>query len=200
MTSLAMMDGTQQLVPFTTVRRPLTIILAWMLAKDKHLEKYRQLWFRRGFDVLTVRTSPLDLLLPPIGGQVVASNLVKYLTEINSQYNEIVIHAFSVGGYQLGETVVKLQSSDEHKDIRDSIKGIVLDSMVYIEDAAPGLSRAITTNPVLQPILETSISTFLKLFHNISVKNYLKVSDSLFNPFFRCPGISIEIFFILINV
>ncbi len=189
MTSLAMMDGIQELVPFTTVRRPLTVILAWMLAKDKHLEKYRQLWFRRGFDVLTVKTSPLDLLLPPIGGQVVASNLIKYLTEINSQYNEIVIHAFSVGGYQLGETVVKLQSSDEHKDIRDSIKGIVLDSMVYIEDAAPGLSRAITTNPVLQPILETSISTFLKIFHNISYKNYLKVSDSLFNPFFRCPGI-----------
>ncbi len=189
MTSLAMMDGMQELVPFTTVRRPLTVILAWMLAKDKHLEKYRQLWFRRGFDVLTVKTSPLDLLLPPIGGQVVASNLIKYLTEINSQYNEIVIHAFSVGGYQLGETVVKLQSSDEHKDIRDSIKGIVLDSMVYIEDAAPGLSRAITTNPVLQPILETSISTFLKIFHNISYKNYLKVSDSLFNPFFRCPGI-----------
>ncbi len=75
--SITYMDPIIHSVPMTAVRRPLTVILAWMLAKDKHLEKYRQLWFRRGFDVLTVRTTPIDLLLPPIGGRVVASNLVK---------------------------------------------------------------------------------------------------------------------------
>jgi len=182
------MDPMMQSVSMTAVRRPLTVILAWMLAKEQHLEKYRQLWFRRGFDVLTVRTSPIDLLLPPIGGQVVASNLVKYLTEINPQYNEVVIHAFSVGGYQYGEILLKLRSSDKYKAICDSLKGIIIDSMVHVEDAAPGLSRAITRNFILQPLLEASIAGFLALTKSISMDNYRKSSNEIFENFLGLPG------------
>jgi hypothetical protein len=183
------LDGMVESMPISTVRRPLTLIFAWLLAKDKHLEKYRQLWFKRGFDVLTVRTSPLDLLLPPIGGRIVAKNLVKALSELNSQYNEIVIHAFSVGGYQFGETLVQLRAEDENRNILNSIKGVILDSMVFIEDCAPGVSRAITLNPIVQPMIESSIYGFLKLFHNISVKNYKICEEVMFNPFIRYPGI-----------
>ncbi len=187
--SITYMDPMIHSVPMTRVRRPLTVILAWMLAKDKHLEKYRQLWFRRGFDVLTVRTTPIDLLLPPIGGRVVASNLVKYLTDINPYYDEVVVHAFSVGGYQFCELLTKLKSSPEYKIICDSIKGVVLDSIVYAPDAAPGLSRAIAKNPILQPILEVSLLSFLKLFHNITMKNYINAHNELFINHLRCPGI-----------
>ena len=167
-------------------QRPLTLIFAWMLAKDKHLEKYRQLWFNKGFDVLTVRTSPLDLLLPPIGGQIVAKNLVQCLSELNNQYNEVVVHAFSVGGYQFGETLLQLK---EQKHILNSIKGFVLDSMVFTSDCAPGLSRAITLNPIVQPIIENSIHYFLKIFRNVSVKNYNESEYMIFNPMIKYPGI-----------
>jgi len=186
--SALLLDGMVASVPMTSVRRPLTLIFSWMLAKDKHLEKYRQLWFRRGFDVLTVRTSPLDLLLPPVGGRVVAKNLVKCLSELNSQYNEMVVHAFSVGGYQFGETLLQLRGQ-ECDDVLNSIKGVVLDSMVFTEDAAPGLSRAITLNPILQPMIETSIHGFLKLFDKVSVKNYEKASQMIFNPLVKYPGL-----------
>ncbi len=187
--TITLMDSMIQSVPTVMTSRPLVIILAWMLAKDSHLEKYRQLWFRRGFDVLTVKTSPIDLLLPPIGGRVVASNLVKYLTEISPQYNEIVIHAFSVGGYQYGEILLKLRSSDRYKSICDSLKGIIIDSMVHVEDAAPGLSRAVTKNFILQPLLEASIAGFLALTKSISMENYRKSSNEIFENFLRLPGI-----------
>ena len=183
------LDGMVESVPMTTVRRPLTLIFAWMLAQDKHLEKYRQLWFKRGFDVLTVRTSPLDLLLPPIGGRIVAKNLVKALSELNSQYNEMVVHIFSVGGYQFGETLSQLQSNEDYNKILNSIKGVIFDSCVFTEDCAPGLSRAITLNPIVQPVIESSISVFLKLFEKISVKNYEKASYNIFNPVVPYKGI-----------
>ena len=184
-----LLDGMVEPLSVTTERRPLTLIFAWMLAKDKHLEKYRQMWFKRGFDVLTVRTSPLDLLLPPIGGRIVAQNLVKALSELNSQYNEIIVHYFSVGGYQFGETLVQMRAQNECQNILNSFKGVIVDSMVFTKDCAPGLSRAITLNPIIQPIIEKSIDVFLKLFQNISVKNYLKAEDMICNPFLKYPGI-----------
>jgi len=186
--TIAIQADQQQTI--TLSARPLVIIMAWMLAKDKHLEKYRQMWFKRGCDVLTVRTSPIDLLLPPVGGKVVANNLVNYLLEMNPQYRQILIHAFSVGGYQFGEFLSKLRTSDEYNIISDSVRGVICDSIVYTEDAAPGLSRAITKNPVLQPLLEGSIYGFLKLFHGIAVKNYERASNEFFNLYqLRCPGL-----------
>ena len=190
-----LLDGMIESVPISSVRRPLTLIFAWMLAKDKHVEKYRQMWFRRGFDVLTVRTKPMDLLLPPIGGRVVANNLVKCLSEMCEEYNEIVVQAFSVGGYQFGETLLLLRQQ-QYKHILNSFKGVIFDSMVFTEDCAPGLSRAITLNPIVQPMIENSILAFLKLFHNISVKNYEKASHMIFNPMIKYPGMEWMAYFV----
>ncbi|CAG2121031.1 unnamed protein product, partial [Medioppia subpectinata] len=179
--ALSLDTGFSESMPMTTTRRPLTIIFSWMLAKDKHVEKYRQLWYKRGFDVLTVRTSPFDLLVPPLGGQVVAKNLAQTLSQLNAQYNEIVIHAFSVGGYQFGLTLNELIQSQQNQHILDSIKGIVIDSMVFTEDCAPGLSRAVTLNPVVQPMIESTIHVFLKLFKN-TVKYYDTAYYMIANP------------------
>ena len=187
--SYALLDtGFAESMPIATTRRPLTVIFTWMLAKDKHVEKYRQLWYKKGFDVLTVKTSPFDLLMPPLGGQVVAKNLVKSLSQLYAQYNEIVVHAFSVGGYQFGLTLNELIKSGQNDHILRSIKGIVIDSMVFTEDCAPGLSRAITLNPVVQPVLQSSIHVFLKLFKHISVKYYDTASHMIFNPVVKYSG------------
>ena len=138
--------------------------------------------------MLTVRTSPLDVLLPPIGSQIVANNLVQCLSELNNHYNEVVVHAFSVGGYQFGETLLKLKHQQRIQTL-NSIKGLVLDSMVFTSDCAPGLSRAITLHPIFQPIIENSIHYFLKMFRNISVKNYEKSVHMITNPMIKYPGI-----------
>ncbi|CAG2177721.1 unnamed protein product [Oppiella nova] len=187
--SYALLDtGFAESMPIATTRRPLTVIFTWMLAKDKHVEKYRQLWYKKGFDVLTVKTSPFDLLMPPLGGQVVAKNLVQSLSQLYAQYNEIVVHAFSVGGYQFGLTLNELTKNEDNKHILNAIKGIVLDSMVFADDCAPGLSRAITLNPVVQPIIESSIKLFLKTCKPI-VKYYDICERMYFHPALKYSGL-----------
>ncbi|XP_065307836.1 uncharacterized protein l(2)k09913 isoform X2 [Dermacentor albipictus] len=56
---------------------PLTVLLAWMNARDKHLQNYHDFYLQLGFDVLTVRTLPLQLAFPTSGAQVYDS-LVDY--------------------------------------------------------------------------------------------------------------------------
>lgn len=50
--------------------RPLTVILAWLMSQQKHIQKYAKYYLDNGFDVLTVRTTPWQLLWPVGGSQV----------------------------------------------------------------------------------------------------------------------------------
>ncbi len=178
-----------QSVPMTTVRRPIAVILCWMFAKNSHIDKFRELWFRRGFDVLTVRISPKDFLLPPIGSKVIATNLVNYLNQISPKYDEIVIHAFSVGVYQYGEMLLKLRSSHEYKCVCNSLKGVIIDSMVGVDIAAHGLSRAITTNIVMQSVLKACFEAYFTLTKTITIQNYRQSYREIYENFLGLPGI-----------
>lgn len=170
--------------------RPLVLLFGWMLCEEKVLDKFRKFWFERGCDVLSVRTSPLDLLLPHFGGRRNAEIMVKFLYEKRPSYDEIVVHAFSVGGYQYGEVqnILETAEDEETKRIITTIKGLILDSVVFSVDCAPGLSRAITLNPVLQPILQKSIELFLAILSPVR-KRYKLVEDCLVYNKPRRPGL-----------
>lgn len=49
---------------------PLVVMLAWMMAKKKHTQKYADIWIQKGFDVLCVTVSPWQFLWPVKGTQV----------------------------------------------------------------------------------------------------------------------------------
>lgn len=49
--------------------RPLVVLLSWLMAREKNLEKYRQIYFKHGFDVLTVKTRPVEMIFPTVGSQ-----------------------------------------------------------------------------------------------------------------------------------
>lgn len=172
--------------------RRLAVLFAWMLAKDKHLEKYRNLYFRRGFDVLTVTTSPLELLLPERGSQPIAKNVLNFMNDQISNYPEIVVHAFSVGGYQFGEVLVEM-AKDKNKQIlnnmRKAIKGLICDSSADMEAIPNGLSRAVTDNWFLQKALKNYIAFHMKLFDSIATKHYMASSQAFKNNVVRCPAL-----------
>ena len=168
--------------------KPLTVIFGWINAKNKNLDKFRQLWNEKGFDVLIVRTSILDTLFPPIGSQIVAQNVVKVLSDLNSKYDEIVIHAFSVGGYQFGEVLVQLTQHEKYANVLNSFNGFIMDSIVYSKDRAPGISRTLTTNPILQPMVERITELFFSLFQFLIVKHYNKSEQIIVSPPIKYSG------------
>ncbi|OTF75477.1 DUF829 domain containing protein, partial [Euroglyphus maynei] len=173
-------------------KRPLLLMFAWLEAKEIHMEKYREFWFNRGFDILSVRTLPMHLLLPKLGGRNNALKMIEFLANHHLVYDEILIHGFSVGGYQMGEVFLYLQENkDKNERIRhiyDSLKGIIVDSLVFAQDCPPGASKAITTSPIWQPMLEKTIDTFLKTTKSFTYNRYLKVQDIMFSNETKLPG------------
>lgn len=52
------------------VDKPLVVMLSWLMAKRKHINKYADFYIKRGFDVINVSITPWQLLWPLKGSQV----------------------------------------------------------------------------------------------------------------------------------
>ena len=178
----------------STASRPLVLLFAWMLSKNEHIEKYRHFWTCRGYDILTLQTSPFDLLLPKIGGRRNAVNVYNFLSRIQPRYDQVLVHAFSVGGYQLCEFMDHMSEGCKKGDptaikLYQSLKGLIIDSCVFADDCPPGLSRAITHNPILQPLIERGIDNFLNVTRSFTLDQYHRVQNHLFKNEMNIPGI-----------
>lgn len=179
--------ATAEFVPDS--QRPLAVILSWLAAQDRHMEKYRTIWLQRGFDVLTVKTTPYQFLFPKVGAQVLIKDLIKFLYAHSHHYPELVLHCFSVGAYSFGEFMnhlndpefmktIEKQSSerDPKKTIEQAIKGIIFDSAVNLQGIARGVSRSITNQELPRQAIEQTIKGHLKLSYHVATKHYEKAS------------------------
>lgn len=196
LSSVARPAASEKLANLVSEPRKLVVFFSWMLAKETHLEKYRDLYFKHGFDVLTVKTSPFQLFLPPVGSQKVASNVLAFLRTHVASYPNMLIHGFSVGGYQFGEVLVKMQEALFQRDIdanletvKNSIKGMIFDSAVDIEGIPYGFSRAMVGKSPLAPVLEKLIAAHMRLSYPFATKHYLASSKAFHNTILRCPAL-----------
>lgn len=168
--------------------RKLVVLLSWLQAKEKHIEKYRQFYLDRGFDVLNVKTSALDLLLPNLGAKKISENFVRFMVE--KQYSDVVVHGFSVGGYMFGRFLLEMEKQQGEvmrKKLLNSIRGIVFDSLVPIEGTCIGVANSITENKLGAQIIKNLLELYLFLGHSIATKYYEEVSEKVWAGPLRCP-------------
>lgn len=173
----------------TSEKRPLAVILNWMLAKRRHVMKYGDFYRDQGFDVLSVHLTPLQLLWPTTGAQLVADEVLKFLVD-TPQYDSVLVHGFSVGGYLYGEMLAKMQDDPSKYDqLASKIIGQVFDSAVDFYNIPTGLAKAITNNRSFQKWLQMYISYHMRLFHISSTQHYLRSSEVFHKNPIRCPSL-----------
>lgn len=192
--------GSEVLVPSNS---KLVILFAYMMAKEKHLAKYRLLYYDKGFDVLTVKTPPLDFLYPTIGTQRIAANLLDTLNKkLIRSYPSIVIHGLSVGGYQYSEVLVLLHKgadaeaaanlpASERKctNLIKSIKGTIYDSICNVDSVPYGLSRTVFGENIIASMVEKAVLLHNRVFYSISRKHH-EAAQSLFEARpVSCPSL-----------
>ncbi|CAN7949182.1 unnamed protein product, partial [Ixodes pacificus] len=171
---------------------PLAILMAWLEAKEAHLQRYRQLYLDQGFDILTVRTHLMQLALPKGGAQRVAQMVLDFLLE-NPNYARLVVHAFSVGGYQMGEVLVRMrQSGGRYMDLLPRFKAQVYDSPVDVAGTAAGFSIAATKNPLLQKVIQVLMKTQAAVLYPVSTAYHKAASRAFYDNFLTCPALLIN--------
>lgn len=177
-------------------RKKLMILFAYMLPNEKHLDKYRRIYYDHGFDVLTVQTSPMQFFFPRIGAQIVADHVYQFIERLASKddnkYPDVLIHAFSVGGYQFAEFLNRLyKSTDDRKshEMKQAIKGAVFDSPCDVGSVPYGLSRTIAGNTLLASLIEAMVNLTRRIFYPFSTKYHLLGEETFMNRPLQCPAL-----------
>ncbi|ESO91558.1 hypothetical protein LOTGIDRAFT_121859 [Lottia gigantea] len=173
----------------TGSKRPLVILFSWLLAKDRHIAKYRNLYTSQGFDVLSIRVSPTEVLQPKKAQDVIKKTL-GILQEAEQKLKPLVIHGFSVGGYVCGEMMVELEkNAEKYFDVRQRLLGQIFDSPVDYEGVPTGFANVLSNNKMIQKLLKVSIESYLKLFKNSVTKYYMASSEAFHNNSLELPSL-----------
>ncbi|XP_046665227.1 transmembrane protein 53 [Homalodisca vitripennis] len=174
----------------TETPRPLVVMLAWMLAKKKHINKYCEFYVRRGCDVLTINITPWQLLWPVSGSQVVADEVLHFLHK-NKSCQPLYLHGFSVGGYVWGEVMVKMkQDLPRYQPVIDRIVGQAWDSAADVTEIQVGLPLAVfPRNPIMRMALSKYIAYHLKAFDEEATSHYIRSSQMFHTSLVHSPAL-----------
>lgn len=172
----------------TSDDKPLVVILTWLLAKQKHINKFNKIYLEQGFDVLNVGVSPWQILWPTKGSQIVARDLVRFLDN-NHCYSPMLLHGFSVAGYVWGEVMVSLMQ-ERYKHILERIRGQIWDSAADITEIPIGLPKAVfPKNAILETALRQYILYHMKTFHKVATCHYIRSSQMFHTTVVKAPAL-----------
>ncbi|KAI4485754.1 hypothetical protein M0804_006243 [Polistes exclamans] len=171
-------------------KRPLLVLLCWLLAKEKHIMKFADLYLQQGFDVTLVTITPWQLMWPEKGSRLIAVDLLTFLLK-NQDYQQIILHGFSVAGYMWGEALTYIHADREkYNNVVDRIIGHVWDSAADINEIVVGTPRAIfPNNPLLQSIIRKYLIYHMKAFYKQSTQYYLRSSQMFHTNLIRSPAL-----------
>jgi hypothetical protein len=173
----------------TPTNKPIVLMFAWLLAKQKHIAKYAKIYIDQGYDVLVVTLTPWQLMWPVKGTQIIAKDAVTFMLN-NSNYSPVLLHGFSVGAYQFGECMVHMaREIDKYQPLLDRIQGQVWDSVADITEIPIGVPKAIfPNNKTLQSALKTYMLYHLNTFHDPATSHYIRSSQMFHSTLVKAPA------------
>lgn len=171
--------------------KPLVVMLCWLQARQKHIEKYAELYVDQGLDVLAVQITPWQLLWPTKGTQLVAKDVINFLHANTTAYNPLFLHGFSVGGYMWGECLVHVEKDlPKFQSVIDRIIGQVFDSAADVSEIHIGIPKAVfPKNPKMQAALRSYIIYHMKAFHEPATSHYIRSSQMFHGNLVRAPAL-----------
>ncbi|GCB76377.1 hypothetical protein scyTo_0016553 [Scyliorhinus torazame] len=110
--------------------RPLLVLFPWLGATPHVVERYRQIYYPYGFDVLTVESNLLHYLWLQYG-LAYASYVLDLLQSEPLSSLPLVIHAFSIGGFIVSQMIqATLRDAPRYAGFAARIRGQIFDSLV----------------------------------------------------------------------
>lgn len=174
--------------------RPLLLFLPWLGANARSFEKYIQLYFKLGFDVLVAESSLSHFLWPKTGLEYAGRVLDLLMKEEELCSRKLYLHAMSIGGYTFAQMLVG--SSKEQREMLKGIHGQVFDSLVVgsMERMATGVARMVTF-PLLESLVVRVTLLYFSLLKAHTADYYEKGIQAFWEKPVTCPAL----FFYCIN-
>ncbi|OAD57622.1 hypothetical protein WN48_01596 [Eufriesea mexicana] len=152
--------------------------------------KYVNLYVEQGFDIVVVSITPWQLMWPTKGSRLVAADLLEFLIQ-HQNYQQILLHGFSVAGYMWGEILDLIQSDHKkYNNVIDRIIGQVWDSLADVTELSIGTTRAIfPKSEMVQNMFQKYLEYHMKAFYKQSTQYYIRSSQLFHSNLVRSPAL-----------
>ncbi|MBN3271109.1 TMM53 protein, partial [Polyodon spathula] len=175
--------------------KSLLLLLPWLGSQAHAVDKYREIYFRQGFDVLTVE-SKTSYFLWPRWGLDYGAQVLELLQSDSFVSRPLLLHAFSIGGYIFAQMMVHISNNaQQYKSMTDRIKGQIYDSLVIgsVERMATGVGKMVLLK--MEGLLRKGTLLYFNILKGYTV-DYYNVTIGMFwnNPpqtpalFFYCEN------------
>ncbi|XP_041114449.1 transmembrane protein 53 isoform X2 [Polyodon spathula] len=175
--------------------KPLLLLLPWLGSRPHAVDKYREIYFRQGFDVLTVESKTSHFLWPRWGLDY-GAQVLELLQSDSFVSRPLLLHAFSIGGYIFSQMMVHIsKNAQQYKSMTDRIKGQIYDSLVIgsVERMATGVGKMVL--PKVEGLVSKGTLLYFSVLKGYTV-DYYNVAIGMFwnNPlqtpalFFYCEN------------
>lgn len=175
---------------YSSEGKPLAVLICWLAAKNNAVNKYAKFYMDQGFDVLTVRITPWQLLLPARADPIIRNEVLPTL--LSSDHDKKLIHGFSVGGYVFAQ-MLKYMHNDPTGKCQEMMKTMdaqIWDSVVDVNGISIGVSKSVfMKNQFLQKSLQSYIDFHLKAFQNIATCWYDEAHEYFYNKPLHAPSL-----------
>ena len=180
------------------------MLLLWFTAKNKFARKYEAIYRKRGFDILSVHTTLMDIMFP---GKL-SEALIHQLETSLANYDSLVLHSFSSGVLHLGAIIREIDNRQAHcnnncekscadqqlaqqgykpKPLDERIKAMVFDCVIDFDIIAHGKTSKNTI--FASKFYKKFVKNYLKLFPETN-KFYTEVMDSVYQSCLTAPVVA----------
>jgi len=192
-TKIGSVGGKPKQWQYASEGRPLSVLLCWLMAKNNAVNKYANFYLEKGFDVMTVRITPTQLLLPTKTNRIVETELLPLLA--SSDHPKSIVHGFSVGGYVFAQMLRIAHEQPEYNPVIAKMVGQIWDSVVDVQGTAIGVSKSVFPNSRLaQKLLKDYIDAHMKLMYGVSTKHYYQAHDYFYDRPLKAPALFLNSF------
>jgi pimeloyl-ACP methyl ester carboxylesterase len=141
-----------------------------------------------GFDVLTVRITPTQLLLPARVEPIVRNEILPTL--FTSDHEKKLIHGFSVGGYVFARMLKYMQLHPEGRDLMRTMKAQIWDSVVDVNGVSIGVSKSVFGNQQpFQQALQGYIEFHMRAMYRFATKYYVDAHHYYYKKPLQAPAL-----------
>ncbi|XP_075064625.1 transmembrane protein 53-like isoform X2 [Mixophyes fleayi] len=168
--------------------RPLLLFLPWLGSHARSQEKYIQLYFKLGFDVLVAESSLIHFLWPKTGLEYAGQLIDLLMGEKDLCSRRLYLHAVSIGGYIFAQMLVC--SSKEQRDMLEMIHGQVFDSLVVgsMEKMATGIAQTVGI-PLLKSLVVRGSLLYFSLLKAQTADYYERGIQAFWDNPINCPAL-----------
>ncbi|KAF6036838.1 hypothetical protein EB796_004854 [Bugula neritina] len=164
---------------------PLIVLLPWLNAQPKHVNKYIELYHKRGYDVMTCSVKVSNFLWPE-SCYSTTKVLTKELSSAEFCHRPLIFHSFSVGTYMLSVLFSQMiEDPNSYSEVSQRILGFVNDSITVggTKRMTTGIAHGFSQSKVAQFMVSGTIDLYLAMTHRWTVRLY----DIFINAFYNNP-------------